>query len=59
MGRALILLEKTEAGTRLVRLLGASVHNLGAEVVVAPEEPQGKLPFDEGADEHDLEPQAD
>ena len=59
VGRALILLEKTEAGTRPVRLLGVSVHNLGPEVVVAPEKPQGKLPFDEGAGGDDLEPRAD
>ena len=58
VNRALRLLERTEAGTRPVRLLGVSVYNLGPEVVVAPEEPQGTLPFDEGAGGHDLEPQA-
>ena len=44
-GRALALLERTEAGTRAVRLLGVSVHNL-----VDPEEPRevAELPlFDE------------
>jgi hypothetical protein len=42
------LLDKTEAGTRPVRLLGASVHNLldpeDLEVVEDPAEP--RLPFE-------------
>ena len=42
--RALALLARTEAGTRPVRLLGVSVHNLGAEQVTAAE-PQWTLPF--------------
>ena len=47
VGRALTLLDKTEAGTRPVRLLGVSVHNLGAEAaVVAAAEPQARLPFE-------------
>ena len=45
VNRVLALLDKTEAGARPVRLLGVSVHNLGPEVVVAPE-PQARLPFD-------------
>ena len=41
--RALLLLERTEAGRRPIRLLGASVHNL-----CDPEEAAaGRLPFDE------------
>jgi len=43
--RAIALLERTEAGTRAVRLLGVSVHNL-----VDPEEPGDDIPlplFDE------------
>ncbi len=49
VGRAVTLLDRTEAGTRPVRLLGVSVHNLGGDLVAAPEEPQGKLPLDEDA----------
>ena len=45
VGRALTLLDGTEAGTRPVRLLGVSVHNLGLEVIAAPE-PQARLPFE-------------
>jgi DNA polymerase-4 len=45
--RAVALLEKTEAGTRPIRLLGVSVHNLGVDPVAALEEPQARLPFDE------------
>jgi len=41
--RAVGLLDRTEAGTRPVRLLGASVHNLAA---VGSEEPDDRLPFD-------------
>ncbi|HEY5616917.1 MAG TPA: DNA polymerase IV [Vicinamibacterales bacterium] len=43
--RALTLLEKTAAGTRPVRLLGVSVHNLCTELVAAPADPQARLPF--------------
>ena len=43
--RALTLLDRTEAGTRPVRLLGVSVHNFGPETVVAPG-PQARLPFE-------------
>ena len=43
--RAVQLLDKTEAGSRPVRLLGVSVHNLGLEIVAAPK-PQARLPFD-------------
>lgn len=49
VGRALMLLDRTEAGTRLVRLLGVSVHNLGGDPVAVPEEPQARLPFSEEA----------
>ena len=45
--RALSLLDKTEAGTRPIRLLGVSVHNLCVDPIAAPEEPQARLPFDE------------
>jgi DNA polymerase-4 len=45
--RALALLDRTEAGQRPVRLLGVSVHNLGAELDAPPIEPQGRLPFDD------------
>jgi DNA polymerase-4 len=46
--RAVALLERTEAGTRPVRLLGASVHNLVDPL--APIEASGppRLPFEEG-----------
>jgi DNA polymerase-4 len=47
VSRALGLLEKTEAGTRPVRLLGVSVHNLCTELVDVPPDPQGTLPFAE------------
>ena len=47
VARALSLLEKTEAGTRPIRLLGVSVHNLCVDPIAAPEEPQARLPFDE------------
>jgi DNA polymerase-4 len=43
--RALALLDKTDAGRRPVRLLGVSVHNLSTSEV-APDDVQGKLPFD-------------
>jgi DNA polymerase-4 len=43
--RAVALLQKTEAGTRAVRLLGVSVHNLSTELIVVPELQPG-LPFE-------------
>ena len=43
--RATALLDKTEAGTRPVRLLGVSVHNLVEELTVADDE-QPRLPFE-------------
>ena len=44
LARALQLLERTEAGTRPVRLLGVSVHNFCGELeAIDP----GRLPFDE------------
>jgi DNA polymerase IV len=43
-GRAVALLDKTDAGRRPVRLLGVSVHNLTADDS-APAEPQPRLPF--------------
>lgn len=48
--RAVSLLERTEAGTRPVRLLGVSVHNLSeaANPVSLPaREDESRLPFDE------------
>ena len=44
--RAVALLDRTDAGTRAVRLLGVSVHNLSETEAIAPENPQAKLPFD-------------
>jgi len=41
--RAVRLLEKTDAGRRPIRLLGASVHNFCGEIEADPE----RLPFDE------------
>ena len=41
--RAVALLERTDAGSRPVRLLGVSVHNFCTEE--RPAEPQGVLPF--------------
>ena len=46
--RALLLLDKTEAGIRPIRLLGVSVHNLGASLMDELLEPQGRLPFEDG-----------
>ncbi|MEP7118982.1 MAG: DNA polymerase IV [Acidobacteriota bacterium] len=51
--RALALLDKTEAGTRAVRLLGVSVHNL-TDTTDQPERPRRpgdgpRLPFDDDA----------
>jgi DNA polymerase-4 len=45
VSRAVQLLERTDAGRRPVRLLGASVHNLCTEV--DPLEPDPRLPFSE------------
>ena len=45
VGRALALLERTEAGPRPVRLLGVSVHNLGVDLAAPLPEPQARLPF--------------
>jgi DNA polymerase-4 len=42
--RAVVLLEKTDAGRRPVRLLGVSVHNL-TDGMTAAEELQARLPF--------------
>ncbi len=44
--RAVALLDRTDAGTRAVRLLGVSVHNLSETEAIAPENPQARLPFD-------------
>lgn len=44
--RAIALLDRTDAGTRPVRLLGVSVHNLSENPVARPENPQASLPFD-------------
>ena len=46
VSRALALLDRTQAGTRPVRLLGVSVHNLCIEPAAAAAEPQGTLPFE-------------
>jgi DNA polymerase-4 len=43
--RAVALLDRTEAGTRPIRLLGVSVHNL-TDGLQAPEELQPRLPFE-------------
>ena len=45
VGRALALLERTDAGRRPVRLLGVSVHNF-ADTLVETAPPQPPLPFD-------------
>ena len=42
--RALRLLEKTDAGRRPVRLLGAGVHNFGGDA--GPDDGRVKLPFE-------------
>ena len=44
VARAVALLARTDAGSRPVRLLGVSVHNLAA--TDAPDEPQPRLPFE-------------
>lgn len=43
--RAVVLLEKTDAGRRPVRLLGVSVHNFGDGADEATETGAGRLPF--------------
>jgi DNA polymerase-4 len=45
VGRAIALLDRTEAGNRPVRLLGVSVHNLTTGLAAA-EELQPRLPFE-------------
>ena len=47
--RAVALLQKTEAGRRPVRLLGAGVHNLqdDTEDTVTTEDTEGRLPFED------------
>jgi len=45
VGRAIALLDKTEAGRRPVRLLGVSVHNL-CEMLEAPKPATLRLPFE-------------
>jgi DNA polymerase-4 len=45
--RAVALLDRTDAATRAVRLLGVSVHNLSEAPFAPPEEPQRRLPFSE------------
>jgi DNA polymerase-4 len=44
--RAVALLDKTDAGTVPVRLLGVSVHNLLENLPARREDPQPSLPFD-------------
>ena len=44
--RAVKLLQKTDAGKRPVRLLGAGVHNIGEPVEETESTPEGWLPFD-------------
>jgi DNA polymerase-4 len=44
--RAIALLDRTEAGTRPVRLLGVSVHNLTPDPFVMADDPEPWLPFD-------------
>jgi DNA polymerase IV len=44
--RAVMLLDKTEAGTRAVRLLGVSVHNLCTDLTAPDIDPQPMLPFE-------------
>jgi len=45
--RAVGLLDRTEVGTRPVRLLGVSVHNLTPDPFVMADDPEPWLPFDE------------
>jgi DNA polymerase-4 len=49
VSRALLLLDKTEAGSRPIRLLGVSVHNLSPSLMEEPLEPQARLPFEDHA----------
>jgi DNA polymerase-4 len=44
--RAVMLLERTEAGRRPVRLLGVSVHNLGADPFPTEDDVEPRLPFE-------------
>jgi DNA polymerase-4 len=44
--RALVLLDRTDAGRSPVRLLGVSVHNLSETPSVPPDDPQPRLPFE-------------
>jgi DNA polymerase-4 len=46
VARALMLVDRTEAGTQPVRLLGVSVHNFCTTLDETPSEPQRALPFD-------------
>ena len=43
--RAVRLLQKTDAGKRPVRLLGAGVHNIGHPEEVEDQREEGRLPF--------------
>ena len=45
--RAVALLDRTDAATRAVRLLGVSVHNLSETQATEPQDPQVPLPFGE------------
>jgi DNA polymerase IV len=45
--RAIGLLDRTDAGTRPVRLLGVSVHNLTPDPFVMADDPEPWLPFDD------------
>ena len=45
-GRAVTLLDRTDAGRRPVRLLGVSVHNLSETPFTPAENPQPRLPFE-------------
>jgi DNA polymerase-4 len=49
--RAVRLLDKTEAGSRPIRLLGVSVHNFCGEH--EPDDHPDRLPFDDDAGNHD------
>jgi DNA polymerase-4 len=44
--RSVMLLDKTEAGRRPVRLLGVSVHNLCTDLIPVEIDPQPMLPFE-------------
>jgi DNA polymerase-4 len=46
VGRAIALLDKSEAGRRPVRLLGVCVHNLREDLDEPPRAPQSSLPFE-------------